>query len=278
VGGLNQAQHLYQSMTTGEGAFVSIRELIEDAEGAQESARGEREAPDRIQVGIELRDVAFAYGDRDVLRNVNMMIESGKFVALVGPSGSGKTTLVDLIVGLLLPDSGQILVDGVRLSDFDVRSWRKGIGYVPQDLLLFHDSIRRNVTLGNEDVPDSAVERALKGAGAWEFVAGLPDGLDQYVGERGAMLSGGQRQRIAIARALVEGPRLLILDEATTALDPETEQEICRTLVKLKDEVTILAISHQMAMRNVADVVYEVANGRVVPVAGAIPTGEVRSC
>lgn len=266
VGGLNQAQHLYQSMTTGEGAFISIRELIEDAEAAQESSRGAKPAPDRILEGIELREVEFAYGDREVLRGVNMKIESGKFVALVGPSGSGKTTLADLIVGLLLPDSGEIRVDGIQLSDFDVHSWRAGIGYVPQDLLLFHDSIRRNVTLGNEGLSDSAVERALRGADAWDFVSSLPEGLDQLVGERGAMLSGGQRQRIAIARALVEGPRLLILDEATTALDPETEQEICRTLVKLRDEVTILAISHQMAMRDVADVVYAVANGSVVPI------------
>lgn len=260
VGGLNQSQHRYQAMATGEGAFLSIESLIVSAERAHEQARGDREAPASIEQGISLRDISFAYDAREVLRHVDLEIPSGKFVALVGGSGSGKTTLADLIVGLLVPDEGEILVDGVPLREFDVRSWRRGIGYVPQDLLLFHDSIRRNVTLGNDAVSDEDVERALRGAGAWEFVERLPNGLDHLVGERGAMLSGGQRQRIAIARALAERPRLLILDEATTALDPQTEAEICRTLVDLKDEVTILAISHQTALQDVADIVYEVAN------------------
>ncbi|MFW6084986.1 MAG: ATP-binding cassette domain-containing protein, partial [Gemmatimonadota bacterium] len=159
--------------------------------------------------------------------------------------------------------SGEILVDGIPLSRFESHSWRRGIGYVPQEFLLFHDSIRRNVTLGNDDIPDDQVKRALRSAEAWDFVSRLPGGIEHSVGERGAMLSGGQRQRIAIARALAEQPRLLILDEATTALDPETEKEICDTLVKLKHEVTILAISHQSALREVADIVYEVGNQTV---------------
>lgn len=263
VGGLNQTQHKYQSMATGEGAFESIEKLISTAERFQESARGEIKPPARIREGIELRGVGFSYDERQVLLGVDMEIPSGRFVALLGPSGSGKTTLADLIVGLLVADEGEILVDGVPLSEFDVKAWRKGIGYVPQDLLLFHGSIRRNVTLGNDRIPEEDVVLALRNSGAWSFVSQLPGGLDQPVGERGTMLSGGQRQRIAIARALVERPRLLILDEATTALDPETEAEICRTLAALKGDVTILAISHQMAMRDVADVVYEVANGRV---------------
>ena len=268
VGGLNQSQHRYQSMATGEGAFLSIKELIADAESAKEVDIGEQNAPASIQHGIEFSNVSFSYGERDVIEEVSLQIPAGAFVALVGPSGSGKTTIADLVVGLLRPTKGRIIVDGVALDDINIRSWRKGIGYVPQDLLLFHDSIRKNVTLGNDSIPDSEVERALRGAGAWEFVSQLPDGLDQQVGERGAKLSGGQRQRIAIARALVERPRLLVLDEATTALDPETEGAICRTLLDLKNEITVLAISHQLAMREVADFAYEVGNRSV----RAVPT------
>ena len=146
------------------------------------------------------------------------------------------------------------------LSEIDPISWRQRIGYVPQDLLLFHDSILRNVSLGDESIERGQVEQALKDAGAWDFVSSLPDGMDQLVGERGSLLSGGQRQRIAIARALVGGPRLLVLDEATTALDPVTEAAICQTLASLKGRVTILSISHQHAMRRVADVAYELEN------------------
>lgn len=263
VGGLNQVQHRYQAMATGEGAFLSIEQLIADAEAARESDGGSEPAPAEIKHGIEFRDVGFSYGAVPVLRHVDLEIPAGEFVALVGPSGSGKTTLADLLVGLLVPTEGEILVDGTPLDRFDTYGWRRGIGYVPQDLLLFHDSIRRNVTLGNEDISDEDVKWALQGAGAQDFVAALPDGLDQLVGERGARLSGGQRQRIAIARALAERPRLLVLDEATTALDPDTEAAICETLAQLKGEVTILSISHQTAMRRVADRIYEVGEGSV---------------
>jgi ATP-binding cassette subfamily C protein len=196
-------------------------------------------------------------------------------VAISGRSGSGKTTLADLIIGLLRPSSGRILVDGVDLAEVDPASWRSRIGYVPQDLLLFHDSIERNVTLGNDRISREKVEWALEAAGAREFVESLPGGVEGVVGERGGMLSGGQRQRIAIARALVEDPKLLVLDEATTALDPETEAAICDILVGLKGHVTILAISHQPALRSVADVIFEVEHGGVETKKAA--TGSVTS-
>ena len=258
--GLNRVQQRYQDMAVGESAFWSLTGHLEEAEAARESRSGTR-TPPPLDNALTFEDVGFWYEEgRPVLSGTDLVIPAGEFVALVGPSGSGKSTLADLAVGLLRPKEGRILVDGVSLSDIDPISWRQQIGYVPQDLLLFHDSILRNVSLGDESIDRGQVEQALKDAGAWEFVSSLADGMDQIVGERGSLLSGGQRQRIAIARALVGGPRLLVLDEATTALDPVTEAAICQTLASLKGRVTILSISHQHAMRRVADVAYELEN------------------
>ena len=182
----------------------------------------------------------------------------------MGPSGAGKTTIVDLIVGLIRPNSGEVWMDDVPLADVDFHAWRGKIGYVPQETILFHDTILANVTLNQPGFKASDAEAALRVAGAWNFIAAMPEGLYTPAGERGGKLSGGQRQRIAIARALIREPELLILDEPTTALDPSTEAEICETLRKLSGSVTIFAISHQPALMEVADIVYRVEDGTVV--------------
>ncbi len=193
-----------------------------------------------------------------------MEIRCGLITALVGPSGVGKSTTIDLLVGLYRPQVGRILVDGVDLSEVDLQRWRRMLGYVPQEVTLFHDTIFKNVSLWAEGVTEEDVIAALRAAGAWEFVEELPDGVHQIVGERGHRLSGGQRQRISIARALLHKPRLLILDEATTGLDPETEAEICQQIQQLCQEhgLTVLAISHQPAWRRVADRVYVLGGGK----------------
>jgi len=260
VGSMNQLQQRYAGMVVGENRFWSIMGHIDRAEAAVEHRPG-KDNPPKLKEGIELRNVSFSYGEVPVLNGINLTIPAGSFVALLGPSGAGKTTLADLVIGLLRPTHGEILVDGVDLQKIDHVKWRGKLGYVPQDLLLFHDSILRNVTLGNEEIDRAEVERALRAAGAWRFVTTLPEGMDTVVGERGGRLSGGQRQRIAIARALVGKPQVLVLDEATTALDPDTEAEICQSLLALRGKVAILAISHQPAMREVADVSYEVNYG-----------------
>ena len=144
-----------------------------------------------------------------------------------------------------------------------MRAWRSMIGYVPQELFLFHDTIRRNITLGAPNISDSHLNDCLKAAGAASFVAETPDGLDTVVGERGSKISGGQRQRIALARALLMRPELLILDEPTTALDPQTEAQICATLKFLGKGLTILAISHQSAVADISDTVYRIEAGKV---------------
>jgi ATP-binding cassette subfamily C protein len=261
---MSQIQQRYASMVIGEAAFWSLMGLIERSEEAEEKRPGSASAPHLLE-SLVIENLSFAHGEAEVFKNVDIEIPAGSFVAMEGMSGAGKTTLVDLIIGLYRPSMGRVLVDGVDLEEIDVREWRSQIGYVPQELLLFHDSILQNVRLGNESIPREAVQRALESAGAWGFVQALPGGMDWAVGERGSMLSGGQRQRIAIARALVEEPRLLILDEATTALDPETEAGICKTLESLKGRVTILAISHQSAMREVADIVLRVGEKGVSP-------------
>ena len=185
-------------------------------------------------------------------------------IIISSPSGAGKTTLLDILIGLHIPLSGEMLIDGINLMDLDIKKWRSSIGYVPQDMFIFHDTIANNISLGDPVLNTSMVENALKAAGAWEFISALPDGIQTSIGERGLKLSGGQRQRISIARALVADPQLLILDEATTALDPTTEKNILSTLRKLSDKgITIVAVSHQSAVLDVADQAFQLDNGEL---------------
>jgi len=262
---VNHVQSRYQVLTMGESAFWSIREKIDEAEAHREVPTGTRPPPP-LEEGVQLRDVRFSHDDTPVLRDVSMEVPAGRFVALHGPSGGGKTTIADLIIGFHRPHAGRVEVDGIPLDEIDLLRWRGLVGYVPQEVFLFHDTVFRNVTLGDESIGPDEVEAALRAAGAWEFVAARHRGIQTVIGEAGSRLSGGQRQRISIARALVHRPRLLILDEATTGLDPATEEGIVRTLRELRGRVTILAISHQPTLRHAADVVYSLEGGTVTRV------------
>ena len=255
-------QSHYQVTAANQPAFSFLRTTTRDAEQAQEPSLGSKEP--RLASAISLRDVSFSYGRGSVLEGVSMTLPAGAFIAVVGSSGVGKTTVADLIIGLLRPQHGEVWIDDLPMRDVDATAWRGMIGYVPQETFLFHDSVMTNVTLGDGGVSRADVETALRRAEAWDFVAALPEGMDSIVGERGARLSGGQRQRIAIARALIRDPALLILDEATTALDPETETDIVATVGRLAGKVTVLSISHQPAMRQAADMVYRLDKGRAV--------------
>lgn len=257
-------QH-YQRFVSYESAYFSIRGRIVEAEARRESVSGSP-PPCPLQRGISLRGVVFRYGDQVILNGVTLELPARSWTALIGPSGAGKTTLLDLIAGLQTPQGGEILLDDQPLSETSLDQWRRCIGYVPQEMLLLNGSVFSNVTLGEPDLTPTDVENALRATGAWEFVAAMPQGMDTPVGERGARLSGGQRQRIALARALVRKPELLILDEATASLDPETERALCETWAHLSRTTTILAISHQPAVAQAADRVFEVRNGVVVPV------------
>lgn len=256
-------QSSYQIVAREQPAFAFLQSTIADADQARESTQ--TGAAPHFTSAISLKDVSFSYDSKKVLDQVSMEIPAGKFIAIVGSSGAGKTTIADLVIGLILPQQGDVYVDEMKMRDIDTRMWRNMIGYVPQETFLFHDSIMTNVTLGDPEIVAAQVETALRRAGAWDFVAALPDGMETVVGERGARLSGGQRQRIAIARALIRDPALLILDEATTALDPETEAGIIATVQHLAGTVTVFSISHQPAMKQAADIVYRIEEGGVVP-------------
>ncbi len=259
-----KVQQGYQEMVIAESAYWSLQHKITTAKKQREPTGGERKAT--LEQGILVDQVCFGYTETEILTNISLELPCGTFTSLVGPSGAGKTTLVDLITGLFEPTGGRILIDGIPLRELNLRSWRHMIGYVPQDTILLHDTIFTNVTLGEPSRTLEDVEYALRSAGAWDFILGMSEGVETVVGERGTKLSGGQRQRVAIARALVHRPKLLILDEATSALDPETEASICQTLKELRGELTMLAISHQTALVEVSDRVYEISRGGISPV------------
>ena len=257
---MGKVQKTYQKMVMHESAFWSIRQTIEQADKAREISSGAQDVT--LTKGIRFEHVSFGYDDTQVLKDVSLDIPAKSLTTIIGPSGTGKTTFIDLIIGLYQPNSGTVYLDDTPLQQINLEQWRHKLGYVPQEQILLHDSIMINVTFGDPDMSPADAEAALRAAGAWEFVSAMPEGMDSSVGERGARLSGGQRQRIMIARALAPKPEVLILDEPTSALDPASEQRICDTLRDLGKDYTILAISHQTALADVADQTYKLEHGQ----------------
>jgi ATP-binding cassette subfamily C protein len=258
---IGKVQKAYQKMAMQKSAFASIQKTIQQADEAVELMPGTLEPV--LESSIRLDHISFSYGDKTVLKDVSIEIPTNTLTTIIGPSGAGKTTLIDLVIGLYEPDSGTILIDDTPLPQLDLKKWRQKIGYVPQEQILLHDSIATNVSFGDPQITETDVIDALRSANAWEFVQALPKGIHTSVGERGAKLSGGQRQRIMIARALAHRPQLLILDEPTSALDPKSEALISETLLRLSRQYTILAISHQTALAEIADRTYRLHNGHL---------------
>ncbi len=263
VGYLSKAQKAYQQVVVRESAYWAIHTSIEQATLEREPSGGTHDV--RLTREIRFESVSFAHdGGRGSFLQQSFIIPGQGLTVLWGPSGAGKTTLLDLVVGLLSPSEGKILVDGVPLNEINLRAWRRQIGYVPQDSAMVDGSVAYNVTLG-EPLSDDAIRAALRAADAMEFVEAMPEGLNTRVGESGALLSGGQRQRLAIARALIHEPSLLILDEATSNLDPESQAAVLETVKHLKGRLAILAVAHQASMLQIADRVLRVAGGQVLP-------------
>ena len=259
---IGKIQKEYQHAVIFESAYYNVQSHIDESEAEREVDLG-RAVP-RFERGCELAGVSFSHPNTPVLHDVTLEFPKGTITVLMGPSGAGKTTVTDLLLGFRIPDAGQVLVDGRPLQEFSLAGWRAMIGYVPQELVLFHDTVFANIALGDPAISEEDVRDALRAAGALEFVESMPEGLHTPVGEKGAKVSGGQRQRIALARALVGRPRLLILDEVTSALDPETERAIVENIRALHGEATVIAITHRPAFVDIADRTYELADGRVV--------------
>ncbi len=240
--------------------LVSLRKMaaeFEEVEGSRVFSR--------LVHGIEFKDVNFTYPGRvQTLTKLNLSIRKGQMTALVGESGSGKSTVTDLVLGLQVQGQGQMLIDGVPLSDWKQNSFRERVGYVPQDPLLFHATIRDNLLWSVEQASEHELWEALRLANAAGFVKELPHGIDTVVGDRGVRLSGGQRQRIALARAILRKPELLILDEATSALDSESERLIQQSIEQVAHDTTILVVAHRLSTIAKADQVYVISQGRVV--------------
>ena len=230
-------------------AATSVQRIFEvlDTPPTVFSKTGARKA-DNIRGEIELRNVTFSYdGVRRVLKNISLHIAPGEMIGLAGPSGGGKTTMVNLICRFYDVLEGQILIDGVDVRDYDVQNLRHRIGLVLQEPFLFHGTVAENIAYGQPDATIKDIIRAAKAANAHDFIVGFPDGYDTLVGERGQSLSGGERQRISIARAILHDPRILILDEATSSVDTESEKLIQEAIGRLVADRTTIAIAHRLS-------------------------------
>ena len=265
---LNVLQAKVNEIAAEAPAFEEIERFIAECAEHAEAGDAGLEAP-VLARSIRLEQVSFAYtaGGTRVLDDITIELPKGRVTAIAGLSGAGKSTLADMVMGLLIPDSGIVSVDGVAINRANARAWRRRIGYVSQDTLLFHDSIRANLLWAKPAATEDELSEALEAASA-QFVFALPRRLETPVGDRGMMLSHGQRQRIALARALLLKPELLILDEATNSLDLQNEEAILRTVQRAGGRLTTLLISHRPSALQIADQVYVLSGGKLETAAG----------
>ena len=263
VPSINNVISLINSLRYSQPAVESLYNEFEYIKSQSEIVKTQAKFTDKI----EMRNLTFSYDNTPApsLRDVNIVVRKGETVGFIGPSGAGKSTLVDVILGLLPPSSGELLVDGVNLHEHNLE-WQSTIGYVAQAIYLTDDTIRRNVAFGiaEKEIDEVALERALKSAQLWDFVESLPEKAHTIVGERGIRVSGGQRQRIGIARALYHEPQVLVLDEATSSLDMETETEVMSAIRALQGFKTILIVAHRLSTVQHCDRVYRIEDATIV--------------
>ncbi len=253
-----------QSVVANLPAHTRMEAAIQELAAAQEAVARPTSAL-HLADAISFREVTFRFspGKGPILNAISLTIPARKITAITGPSGAGKSTLADLLIGLLPPESGQIFIDGTELTPSTAPAWRLDIGYVAQDTVLFHDSVRANLLWAKPDATEQEMRDALSLVAA-DFVLDAPAGLDTVVGDRGVLLSNGERQRIAIARALLRRPALLVLDEATNNLDVENERRVLEAILRLRGDVTVLLIAHRLSTLQYADLIYLLEAGKIV--------------
>jgi ABC-type multidrug transport system fused ATPase/permease subunit len=253
-------------------AFYNVQKGVAAADRIEHLMQAEntiQESPDAKNIAafngtIEFRNVHFAYGDKKILNGINLTIQKGKTIALVGASGAGKSTLVDLIPRFHDVTSGEILIDGINIKDYKLYELRRLMGVVSQEPILFNDSINNNITLGTGGMSQAQVEDAARIAHADNFIRSKPDGYQSIVGDRGSKLSGGERQRITIARAVLKNPPILILDEATSSLDTESERIVQDAINKLMENRTCVVIAHRLSTVQHADEIIVLEKGNII--------------
>lgn len=263
VGRINE--HATNALYALPSVDLIYHDLIEVADHIEKLEHEVREDWN-LEKGVEVSHVNYRYPDTEeaVIEDASLFIEKGKTVAFVGASGAGKTTMVDIILGLLVPQKGVVMADGINVHE-KPKTFHAQVGYIPQVIYLSDDTIRSNIAFGikEKDIDEQAVRRAVEMAQLSTFIDSLPRGLDTIVGDRGVRLSGGQRQRIGIARALYHDPEILVLDEATSALDNDTESAVMEAVDNLQGTKTMIIIAHRLTTIRNVDKIYEVAGGRV---------------
>lgn len=251
------------SILTTVPAFRKLNEAFATLHA--ETAADTADAPMPFERDITFRDVSFAYrgATENVLRGVSFTLKKGTVTALVGRSGAGKTTIADLLLGLLTPTAGEICIDGHALNAENLPAWRHSLGYIPQDPLILNASVRENLQRFHPHATEADMVDALKRAQAWPVIEGLPEGLDTLLGDEGVRLSGGERQRIVLARVLMGNPRLIVMDEATSAMDYESETAVRRAIADLDKQITILIIAHRLATVRTAQYALVLEGGQI---------------
>jgi subfamily B ATP-binding cassette protein MsbA len=263
AGSLGSLIGLYTSVQEALGATKRVFQILDTPLDVQD--RPTAETLTSVQGRVTLRDVSFSYDERqEVLHSINLDIPPGEIVALVGPSGAGKSTIFNLIPRFYDPTSGAVLIDGIDAREVTQSSLREQIGIVPQETLLFGDTIRENIRYGRLNASDDELIAAAKAANAHDFIRELPDQYQTLVGERGIKLSGGQRQRVAIARAILKDPRILLLDEATSSLDSESESAVQDALTRLMQNRTTIIIAHRLSTVRIAHRIAVLEKGSII--------------
>jgi len=261
---LNKIIQAVQQLSFGRSALEGA---LESLNLPQRSVSTSHETVRDVFRILEIVNMKYSYPNTDVaVADIeSLTVKAGESIGIVGESGSGKSTLVDLLIGILNPQSGSISVNGREITN-DRRYWQDRIGYVPQHVYLMDTTIRRNVAFGlpEKSINNQDVEKALRLANLWDFVQGLPEGLDTMVGERGVRLSGGQRQRLGIARALYGNPEVIVLDEATSALDTETEREIVESFREIAHDHTLIVVAHRTSTLAHCSRLIRLEKGRIV--------------